>query len=75
VGKSAPKPVSSEGRPNDRELVGKFAMRVVTAAPSAEASDRFAERADCLAELLLALWEEECRPAPGNETCSKGPSA
>jgi hypothetical protein len=43
------------------EPVGKFAMRVALAAPGAEASRRWAERADRLAALLTAEWEEEHR--------------
>jgi len=43
------------------EHVGKFAMSVVLAAPSAEVSARWAERADRLAALLTAQWEEEHR--------------
>ena len=43
------------------EHVGKFAMRVVLAATGAEASQRWAERADRLSALLTAQWEEEHR--------------
>lgn len=43
------------------EHVGKFAMRVALAAPSAEVSARWAERADRLAALLTAEWEKEHR--------------
>lgn len=50
---------SSESVPE--EHVGKFAMSVALAAPSAEASQGWAERADRLAALLAAEWEEEHR--------------
>jgi hypothetical protein len=43
------------------ETVGKFAMSVALGAPSAEVSERWAERADQLAVLLTAEWEEEHR--------------
>ena len=44
-----------------QEHVGKFAMGVALAAPSAEVSERWAERADRLAALITAEWEEEHR--------------
>jgi hypothetical protein len=50
---------SSESIP--QEHVGKFAMSVALAAPSAEVSARWAERADRLAALLTAEWQEEHR--------------
>jgi len=50
---------SSESVPE--EHVGKFAMSVALAAPGAEVFERWAERADRLAALLTAQWEEEHR--------------
>ena len=51
--------LASESVP--QEHVGKFAMGVALAAPSAEVSERWAERADRLAALLTADWEEQHR--------------
>jgi len=41
------------------EHVGKFAMRVVLATPGAEASQRWAQRAEMLAQWLVAEWQHE----------------
>jgi hypothetical protein len=41
------------------EHVGKFAMRVILAAPGAEASQRWAQRDGMLAQWLVAEWQHE----------------
>ena len=41
------------------ERVGQFEMAVAFTEPSSEAAERWARRADLLAALLVALWQDE----------------
>ena len=43
------------------ERVGKFTFTVRPAEPTPEAQDRWNDRIDALADLLVELWEEEQR--------------
>lgn len=43
------------------ERVGKFTFTVRPAEPTPESQERWNERIDALADLLVELWEEEQR--------------